>query len=151
ANLEDTARITARSRHGQMPPLSPIHAAILPRSSGRLRVARGMRRGRRPRERPRVLTDESMWDPVPSGGDHPRPLTFGPARASFHRKGGFPMNASRVRMALGALSLSAAMVAAQPVWAATHHHTHHHHHHHCPSKKHKKTHHHHAKPAPKPS
>jgi hypothetical protein len=54
-------------------------------------------------------------------------------------------------MALGALSLSAAMVAAQPVWAATHHHTHHHHHHHCPSKKHKKTHHHHAKPAPKPS
>jgi hypothetical protein len=61
------------------------------------------------------------------------------------------MDASRVRMALGALSLSAAMVAAQPVWAATHHHTHHHHHHHCPSKKHKKTHHHHAKPAPKPS
>ena len=60
------------------------------------------------------------------------------------------MDASRVRMALGALSLSAAMVAAQPVWAATHHHTHHHHHH-CPSKKHKKTHHHHAKPAPKPS
>jgi hypothetical protein len=64
------------------------------------------------------------------------------------------MNASRVRMALGALSLSAAMVAAQPVWAATHHH---HHHHHCPSKKHKKHakhpkhHHHHAKPAPKPS
>ena len=62
------------------------------------------------------------------------------------------MDASRVRMALGALSLSAAMVAAQPVWAATHHHTHHHHHH-CPSKKHKKhaKHHHHAKPAPKPS
>jgi hypothetical protein len=61
------------------------------------------------------------------------------------------MDASRVRMALGALSLSAAMVAAQPVWAATHHHTHHHHH--CPSKKHKKhaKHHHHAKPAPKPS
>jgi len=62
------------------------------------------------------------------------------------------MDASRVRMALGALSLSAAMVAAQPVWAATHHHTHHHHHHHCPSKKHKKHYkHHHAKPAPKPS
>lgn len=62
------------------------------------------------------------------------------------------MDASRVRMALGALSLSAAMVAAQPVWAATHHH--HHHHHHCPSKKHKKKHtkhHHHAKPASKPS
>ena len=61
------------------------------------------------------------------------------------------MNASRVRMALGALSLSAAMVAAQPVWAATHHHTHHHHH--CPSKKHKKhyKHHHTAKPAAKPS
>jgi hypothetical protein len=54
-------------------------------------------------------------------------------------------------MALGALSLSAAMVAAQPVWAATVHH-HHHHHHHCPSKKHKKHYkHHHAKPAPKPS
>jgi len=61
------------------------------------------------------------------------------------------MDASRVRMALGALSLSAAMVAAQPVWAATHYH--HHHHHHCPSKKHKKhyKHHHHAKPASKPS
>jgi len=62
------------------------------------------------------------------------------------------MDASRVRMALGALSLSAAMVAAQPVWAATVHHHHHHHHHHCPSKKHKKPYkHHHAKPAPKPS
>ncbi len=33
------------------------------------------------------------------------------------------MDASRVRMALGALSLSAALVAAQPVLAATHHHT----------------------------
>ena len=62
------------------------------------------------------------------------------------------MDVSRVRMALGALSLSAAMVAAQPLWAATVHH-HHHHHHHCPSKKYKKhgKHYHHAKPAPKPS
>jgi hypothetical protein len=56
------------------------------------------------------------------------------------------MNVSKLKAAVGALAVSAAL-AAQPALADTHHHTHHHHHHHCPSKKaHKKHHAHTAKP-----
>jgi hypothetical protein len=57
------------------------------------------------------------------------------------------MNISKLKAALGALAVSAALVA-QPALAATHTHTHHHHHCSCPhAKKHHKKHHAHtAKP-----
>jgi hypothetical protein len=57
------------------------------------------------------------------------------------------MDISKLKAALGALAVSAALVA-QPALAATHTHTHHHHHCSCPhAKKHHKKHHAHtAKP-----
>ena len=57
------------------------------------------------------------------------------------------MNISKLKAALGALAVSAAL-SAQPALAATHTHTHHHHHCSCPhAKKHHKKHHAHtAKP-----